>query len=260
MRSPWSRTKPTSSLRASITRLGFCDKVFVLDNGSSDDTWAIVEELGRARPREVIPFAVDTRPFERRMRGLMYDALRSELTDRDWFMQLDADEFLLEDPRRVLTRANAKGHNRVRTWQAQFQFTDLDLARWESGREDRNAPIESRRHYFVVDWRETRLWQNRPDQPWGTSNRSTVPGFADRNAPWSLVNRHYQYRDPDQIQRRLEVRAAVRSAEAFEHVTTENWRQHVVPAASLRRWEPGMALRPRAWRYYARRVAGVGRT
>jgi glycosyltransferase involved in cell wall biosynthesis len=239
----------------SITHaLDFCDRVVVLDNGSTDDSWAVVEELGRRHPGVVIPWGVERRPFERRLRGLMYDELRTELTEDDWFLQLDADEFLLEDPRPALARAAAKGYDRIRTWQAQFQFTDVDLARWEAGEDDRSLPIEERRHHFVVDWRESRFWRNRPDQAWGTSNASTVPQFAQRAAPWALVNRHYQYRDPEQIQHRIEVRAAVRSEEAFGHVTSEDWRQHVVPASKLRVWHPGEPLRPWPWRFYVTRV------
>jgi glycosyltransferase involved in cell wall biosynthesis len=232
----------------------FCDRVVVLDNGSTDDTWAVVEELGRELPGVVVPWGVEHRPFERRLRGLMYDELRHELGPDDWFMQLDADEFLLEDPRPALATAGRKGYDRVRTWQAQFQFTDVDLAEWEAGRDDRARPIEQRRHHFVVDWRESRFWRNRPDQEWGPSNASTVPAFADRPSPHALVNRHYQYRDPEQIQRRIDIRRKVRSEEAFSHVDVEDWRERVVPAKGLRYWEPGQPLRPLPWRYYLRRL------
>ncbi len=232
----------------------FCDRVFVLDNGSTDDSWAITEELASELPGKVVPWGVVHKPFERRLRGLMYDELRHELGPDDWFMQLDADEFLLDDPRPALAEAGRKGFNRVRTWQAQFKFTDLDLARWEAGLERVEDPIELRRRYYVVDWRESRFWRNEPDREWGSSNASTVPEFADKVAPRSLVNRHYQHRDPDQIQRRIDLRRQVRSEEAFAHVDVEDWRERVVPAKSLRRWEPGEPIRPLPWRYYRNRL------
>ena len=232
----------------------FCDRVAVLDNGSSDDTWSIIEEIAKELPDVVIPWGVEERPFERRMRGLMYDELRHELEPDDWFMQLDADEFLMGDPRPALAAAGRHGYNRVRTWQAQFRFTDIDLARWEAGLDDREVPIERRRNYFEVDWREPRFWRNDPQREWGPSNASTVPDFADRVSPRSLVNRHYQHRDPEQIQRRIDIRRKVRSDEAFPHVDVEDWRERLVPAEGLRRWEPGQPLRPFPWRYYRSRI------
>ena len=234
--------------------LGFCDRIYVLDNGSSDDTYAIVEELARSHRGSVIPFGIDASPFEDSMRGIMYDEIHSQLSADDWFFQLDADEFMLEDPRPAITHAAKRGFNRIRTWQAQFQFTDLDLRAWESGHDDREASIENRRNYFRVDWRESRLWRNDPRTRWGSDNRTNVPDFADRPAPNSLVNRHYQYRDPEQIQRRLALRAPIG---AFTHVTTEDWRQRVVPAAQLRHWEPGEPLNPWPWRYFVRRARDI---
>jgi len=233
--------------------LRFCDRIFVLDNGSSDDSVAVVEDLAAAHPGRVVLWGVDPQPYRYGMRDVMYDELRAELGWDDWFLQLDADEFLLDDPRPQLGRANAGGFDLLETWQAQFQFTDVDLARWESGEEDRTLPIEQRRHHFLVDWREGRLFRNRPDRLWTGANNDR-PDWAVRKPATRLVNRHYQYRDPDQIQRRIEARAKVRDDKVFRHITETDWREHLVDARHLRTWHPGETLRPWPWPYYLGKV------
>ena len=238
----------------------FCDRIAVLDNGSSDDSFAVVEEIASENPGRVLAWGVDPQPYHRGLRSLMYGELSAELGEEDWFLQLDADEFLMEDPRPHLAAVGRRGFDQVATWQAQFQFTDVDLARWEEGLDDRDLPIEQRRRHFVVDWREGRFFRNGPGREWrGTT--TNLPEWVTRAPHARLVNRHYQFRDPDQIQRRLEIRAAVRSEHAFTHVTDTEWRHHVVAASGLRIWHPGEALRPRPWRYYLRRarsMSGMG--
>jgi hypothetical protein len=236
------------SLRHALT---FCDRVAVLDNGSSDDSVAVVESVAEEYPGRVLSFGVDRRPFSHDLRAVMYDELRHEVGWDGWFLQLDADEFLDSDPRPALARAGAGGFNRVATWQAQFQFTDVDLAEHHTGRDDRTRPIEQRRRYYRVDWREGRFWLNRPDRPWeGTVD--VLPTFAAETPRWGLVNRHYQFRDPQQMQRRIEVRAAARTDHLFVHATATDWRSEVVSAEGLRRWEPGLPIQPWPWRFYVR--------
>jgi hypothetical protein len=221
----------------------------VLDNGSTDGSFDVVEQLATEHPGRVLPWGVERGPFRRSLRAVMYDELRLELGPDDWFLQLDADEFLMEDPRPKLAEAGRQGYDRVSTWQAQFQFTEADLRDWEAGRDDGSRPVCERRRWFKVDWREGRFFRNRADRRW-EGETQTLPDWAQRTARWHPVNRHYQYRDPEQIQRRLDVRAAVRSEHAFSHVTATDWRSHVVPTRGLRRWSLGEPLRPWPWRYY----------
>jgi hypothetical protein len=233
--------------------LGFCDRIAVLDNGSGDGTPELIEELASEYPGRVIFWGIERCLFRRSLRGLMYDELRHELGWDDWFLQLDSDEFMASDPTSKLAEATASGFDVVRTWQAQFRFTKDDLAEWEAGRDDPTRPIEQRRRYYSVDWREARFFRNRPDRAWEGTTR-TIPDWATTAAPFSLVNRHYQYRDPAQIQHRLDVRAAARSDYAFTHVTNTDWRSEVVPTFGLRHWDVGTPIQPRAWRYYARQA------
>jgi hypothetical protein len=233
--------------------LGFCDRIAVLDNGSGDGTPELIEMLAAEFPGRVLFWGVEPGRYHRGLRAPMYDELRHEIGWDDWFFQLDADEFLIDDPRPRLAEAAAAGFDTVRTWQAQFRFTTVDLADWEAGREDPTRPIEQRRRYYTVDWREDRFFRNRPDRAWeGTTHN--LPDWATNIAPFALVNRHYQYRDPAQIQHRLDLRAGLRSDHAFPHVASTDWRAEVVPTFGLRHWDLTSPIQPRPWRFYAKRA------
>jgi hypothetical protein len=88
-----------STLRAAAE---WSDKLIVLDNGSTDRTWEIVNDMASLHPC-IIPFAQDGRPFRIGLRALMFDAFKHEMTDEDWWcIRMDADEFYVESPREFL--------------------------------------------------------------------------------------------------------------------------------------------------------------
>ena len=88
-----------STLKAAVE---WSDKLIVLDNGSTDRTWEIVNDMASLRPC-IIPFAQDGRPFRIGLRALMFDAFKHEMTDDDWWcISMDADEFYVESPRKFL--------------------------------------------------------------------------------------------------------------------------------------------------------------
>jgi len=229
--------------------LTFADVVSVLDNGSEDGSAEVIEGLVREFPGRVRSYGVDRRPFVIDLRRGMYDDLRGELGADDWFLVLDADEFLARDPRPALSKATAAGFNQVATWQAQFQFTDVDLAEWERGGEVRCRPVTERLRYYRVDWREGRFFRNNPERPW-EGNDHNIPEWAPDQPRWAVLNRHYQYRDPDQIQKRLVNRVNAKSDTAFVHESTTDWHSKVVPSEGLRYWSPGSNPRALPWRYY----------
>jgi hypothetical protein len=229
--------------------LRFCDRIVYLDNGSTDGSWELIQRLEAETGGRVVAFGQRTEPFHDAIRGLVYDEWHERLDPDDWWMQLDADEFVEGDPRPALRAAASRGHDRVRVWQAQFAFTDRDLAEWEAGRDDRARPIQERRRWYRADWRESRFWRNDPGRVWG-GGASTHPSWADRPAPWALVNRHYQNRDPEQMQRRIADRL-----DTFAHLRSADWRDYVEPSAELRHLGEGEAIRIDRHRFYARRIA-----
>lgn len=230
--------------------LGVCDLVVYLDNGSEDDTWDVIRSRAAANPGRVVAFGQIDEPFTNYIRHHIYDAYRTEVDPGAWWMKLDADEFIAEDPRPVVEAAAAAGADAVRAWHAQFQFTDRDVADWEQGRERLELPITERRRYYRCDWREIHLWRNEPNQDWLDQTRQ-VPLHVQRIHRRTVMNRHYQYRTPEQIERRLAVRLGHAQ---FGHVRSADWRSVVVPSSSCHEARPGRPLEVDRWDFYSHRI------
>jgi hypothetical protein len=174
----------------------------------------------------VIAFERTTDPYSEGLRGRIVNEFSKELGPDGWWLKLDADEFLESDPRSAIRSAQQVGANAIRAWQIQFAFTDVDRLLWEAGIDDEGAPIDERRRYYHLDWRETRLWQNQPDSIWSDLTSPTPPGL-DRHTRTSLFNRHYQHRSPQQMQRRIDLR---RGSPNFPHEQLDDWQDLVQPA------------------------------
>ena len=85
-------------IRASLmAAVKWSDKVIVMDNGSDDGTWEIVQELA-AQDIRIVAFMQYTGGFHIGLRAKAFRAFRHELSSRDWWcVRLDADEFFSED-------------------------------------------------------------------------------------------------------------------------------------------------------------------
>lgn len=231
--------------------LRYCDKVIYLDNDSADRTWEVIQEKAAQHPDRVVAFGKIDLPFTNGIRRLIYDAYNSsELGPGDWWMKLDADEFVHEDPRPVIDEAVDAGKDGIRAWHAQFYLTDVDVAALEAGEEDVSLPVTERRRYYRTNWRQVHLWRNVPGGEWGDPSLTT-PGHVARIHSRAVLNRHYQFRDPDQITRRLAARLG--NAD-FAHVGSLDWKSVVRPAAECHRWEAGGPLRVDRAYYYSLRV------
>ena len=180
----------------------YCDRIFVLDNGSVDRTWDYVQELSKA-DSGIVPFGQALEPYARNLRAHVYYELGPQLSENDWWLILDADEFLAEDPQPIIRQAIREGADVIRSWQIDFRITDVDLRAWEEGKDSRNRPIMERRLFYRIRSQERRLFRNRRQLLWPSGNVPKGLGKACRRL---IMNRHYRFRDPPQIQKRLQQR------------------------------------------------------
>ena len=242
--------------------LTWCDNIFVLDTGSTDATWDIVQDFARRDPR-VVPFRKQRMKFFIGLRGWMMEHYRDRLDDGDWIARLDADEFYhIPPPEFVRTRM--KPHeSRIDLRFYYFRLTDREVAAWEAGEEtpaDRARPIqERRRHYQLGEWGEGRLFRYRRSMQWPPWCSTPLLGGLTAQHPMPIL--HYPHRDPDQMVKRYRLRAEqkkFRDHEAF-HWAVDDWRKEVVhldengaidassagsvhALGDLRIWEPGQPL------------------
>jgi glycosyltransferase involved in cell wall biosynthesis len=218
--------------------LAHCDKIIAMDNNSADGTWEIIQAMATRHPGRIVAHCRLAEPFHDRLRALAYNAFHTELAATDWWLRLDADEFLNEHPGSVLDHANAEEADFVRAYQMTFALTDLDVAAIERGDDDRKRPIDQRRRHYRVNWREYRLFRNNPAVRWDVNLNSQFPQQLSKGrvASRTIFNRHYQNRDIQQVTARIAIRAANTS---FAHVASEDWRQYVVPARTCHVFVPG---------------------
>lgn len=212
----------------------WCDRIFVFDNGSTDDTWEKVLALTRREPR-VVAFKQDAKPFKNSLRRDTFLAYRHEVRAGDWWCVLDADEIYVDDPRAFLAAVPARHHV---VWGAYFQhyFTELDAARWETDplAYPPRTPAEQALRHFRCDYSEVRFYRHRPRLVW---TEGSAPRHLGVVHPRRIRFKHYQYRSPAQIRLRLETRqlAMRQGCENFADYSSEtDWRQKIVPAATCR--------------------------
>lgn len=197
----------------------WCDAIFIFDNGSDDGTWEIVLDLARTVDC-LIPFTQDSTPFRDSLRGEIFEHFRNQSVNGDWWCALAADEFYIDNPRIFLNEIPSRFDV---VWSASFQyyFTERDLARYESAPEAfENLPIDQKCRYYVNNRSEPRFFRY-----------SDVLSHRNRNWPHPLGSsfgerirlKHFQYRSPRQIAKRLLTRRRPMDEGFFGHEAAPDW-------------------------------------
>lgn len=233
-----------------VHALRFCDRIFVLDNGSTDGTWETVNSLAKQHPEIVIEEQLLI-PFRDGMRSIVYNKYHQELTDQDWWLRLDGDELLEGDPRNVLARANREKADFVTAWNLQFYYTDTDYKNWASEKEDLTRPVTERRRYYSINWREYRFFRNQSSQPWNEAIAPQWPNGLKRACSQRIYNRHYPYRTPDQIKEKLLARFGHAQ---FRHVDSVDWKTKLLPSGQLNYYQEGKPPTINKFDYYLKRL------
>ncbi len=182
----------------------WADGIFLSDNGSTDDTPAVIERLTRQDPKVMDVGPLDE-PFTDALRAKMFARVRPRSVRGDWWCRLDADEIYLDDPRDFLGRLPAD-IDTVWTSTFHFYFTHKDLEKYH---QDPcgflRIPVTERLRYYRNDWSEIRFVRHTLPFIW----RGQWPLFRVSAARRRIRLRHYQYRSPEQINKRLRRRREV---------------------------------------------------
>jgi glycosyltransferase involved in cell wall biosynthesis len=196
----------------------FCHKIYVFDTGSTDDSWQRVQKINNS---VVVPFKNKKVPFYVGLRAQVFNAVRKDCSIGDWLYILDADEFLAESPWKAIQIAEQEKADQINTLQYNFYFTDKDWKEYQAGNDSRNRLINQRRHYYRFVNIEQRFFRITEKLVWPDYLDNTHPkGYIMpipighekwRKCSYKIPNCHYQYRDPEQIQLRLENRRAARA-------------------------------------------------
>lgn len=236
----------------------WAERIYVCDNGSTDGTWEFLQEYAVSHP-EVVLAGRDLGPYRESIYSELANRYASLAGEGDWWCRLDADEIYIDDPRAFLPTVKPR-HQVVYSASAQYYFTDVDLASYErepSRYTERWSPDVLR--YFLINWSEPRLVRHVPHEDWSGAWPSSFSRM--RACPRRIRLRHYQYRSPPQIERRVQTRLQNTLAGSFPHEKAERW----LPKYGLRREDlafpdvepaPGQLWRTRVVRAAALREDG----
>lgn len=228
-----------------VAAVAWADLVYVYDNGSEDGTWDIVRDLAATHP-EITPYKQEARPFGQFLRRELFETYRENAAPGDWWCILDADEFYIDDPRRFLAEVPERFGE---VWSASFEyyFTDVDAARYEQdpGAYADGVPVEQKCRYYLCNWSEPRFFRDTARLVW---QAGAWPERLGPPYPRRIRLKHFQYRSPQQIQRRIDTRREALAGGAFLHEMLPDWRRAVLDPrnADLAASDPTNA--PRTWR------------
>jgi hypothetical protein len=196
----------------------WADHIYVLDNGSTDGTWEIVQEKAKALA-PVEAFGQDFRPYSNTLRHDLYRHYRHNAGPGDWWCKLDADEFYIDHPHRFLARVPSD-YRQVFGASFQYYFTDRDWAEWEADPEGyERKPLRDRLRHYRNNYSEPRFVRHGRSDLWSAGHPRDTPAF-----PVRIWLAHYQYRSPRQIAARMRSRrAAGRESGSFRHERSQNW-------------------------------------
>jgi hypothetical protein len=167
-------------------------------------------------------------PFREELRGEIFERYRDLASPGDWWCRLDADEFYVDDPREFL-RSVDKRFGFVRSATYNVYFTDADVAAYEADPAGWLArPVQDRLRHYQNNWSEGRFVRHRANLRW---EGHIWPENRGRTCRDRIRLLHYQYRSPDQIAHRLEIRQ--QNPECFPH---ESSRALLVPRAASTGW------------------------
>jgi glycosyltransferase involved in cell wall biosynthesis len=204
----------------------WADYIYVYDGASSDATWEIVKSLAS---RVIIPWKQDGKVFAEGLRAEVFNEFRHLSTEGDWWLQLNVDEFHLPNLRKRLAAIPAST-NFVWGIPIEYYITWEDIANIDFTR-----PIEqvlaALRHYKIF-WSEPRCFRYRKRLVWNSA--WAWPRHVGLSARERILFKHYPYRSPNQVQKRLDTRRENRQRGfvGWEHASQAFWREKIVDAES----------------------------
>lgn len=224
-------------IEETLTALGqYTDNIFVLDTGSTDGTL----DICRASPHVVRCDQSVPKTFNNNVRNTLIGWAKEVLTEDDWLFFFDADEIPTESPVELAKEAAKQRADSITFKAAQFYFTHADLEAYES--EDKSLPIQQRRLWYAINWSHPKACRNLKGLKCNTSDfcpsQSSRGNHLKRRLKRKPILKHYQFRSPEQIERRIQERISARKSgcRSFRHYQSDNWQDYVIDESLLHKY------------------------
>jgi glycosyltransferase involved in cell wall biosynthesis len=194
----------------------FCSKIFVLDNGSSDNT---LNEIKNFENDRVVFLGTILPPFSDRMKVWVWSLVKHVANEGDWWLFADADEFYFDAVEQFLS--NIPFHYGV-VLKRQIFPVPID------GQQNEFASLKDFdpkffTHYKRSNWVEARFFRH----TWRLQESSGSDFLKWTRAIYDTPIRifHYNYRTAAQVTSRIATRRELRgvSDTTFPHVREETW-------------------------------------
>ena len=211
-------------------RIKIFDKIIILDS-STDETPAICHRFADNNYPKVI-YEYDSHPLENKyFRNRLIDLCWKHLELGDWIFQLDADNFIWDDnPNMAITAAERDDANVIMASVAQFYYTFKD---YEVKRYWQDLP------YYSINWQLKCGYKLLPGLEMGGKNGETPNQIQNKNGRIRLIIKHYQYRSPAQIQKKVD---RAHGLGGYSHILSADWRDYVMDEKLLKEYVPFQGL------------------
>lgn len=213
----------------------WADKIFVLDNGSTDGTWEIVQSMASEK---IVPYKQDTTPFYDGIRAQLFHTYKHLADKGDWWCyRLDADEFYADDPR-IFLASVPRNHHFVASETIFFNLTKEDTeAGWTP------QSVDDIRYHEKTTWSEARFIRHRPGMIW--ESKEPAPRRMGVLHSRRIKIKHYQFRNLEQIKTRVAVRQAAKAGgyQGFGYSIDEDVNNYLLSKSDLYYHEPGQPWR-----------------
>jgi hypothetical protein len=202
----------------------FCDKVFVIDNASTDRTWDIVNGLDLDN---LVPVCSKDFVFRDYLRLRFMETRKEELGINNWWYMFDADEFLLEDPYEPIAQAEDEGADCIAIGMVNFYITIEEFCQMQkSGHEE---TWRDRKYYIPYESGKVEFIKNTKYLDYGVND--IIPFGLTKECSRRLLIKHYPYRSLIQLEKRVQTRYGNPEFESECRRGTELERYLINPAA-----------------------------
>lgn len=203
--------------------LSWSDRIFIVDHQSSDETADVVKRLSQENER-VEFVARCTGTFTNGFRAIPYQRYAHLATPgEDWWCRLDSDEIYIDDPRQFLAHV-PRLFRSVYSASFQYYFTEKDAEQYEhEANRYLGGNAADNLHYYLCNHSELRFMRH-TGAPWPQSQGWPSAPYIFPVYPRRIQVRHLQYRYPEQIQQRLDVRVNIADRQRFKHERAADWR------------------------------------
>ncbi|MGR5560481.1 glycosyltransferase family 2 protein [Klebsiella michiganensis] len=189
----------------------WADKIYILDNMSSDNTWDLISEYAKHNDKIELWGRYGGR-FYLALRQVIFKDYKNNASEGDWWCRLDGDEFYIDDPRLFLAGLDDKTDH-VYNASFQYYYTEDDY-REELSADNVVLPTE-RLKWYKCNHSEIRFIKHKKFTCW--PQNSEWPCDLVRPTKSRIRLKHYQYRSLQQISSRLLLRNASDSGSSFTH-------------------------------------------